>query len=632
MTLRGDGTRLWGPTSYMRVSSFVLALSACASDPKPDTTTPTPPPTTQPTCTPTDEVIGDGIDQNCDRIDPCFEDADNDNAPDSADLATATADLDAGENCTDLPGAAPQGVLDCDPADGSIYPGAAELPGDDVDQNCDDVEDCWEDDDDDNYARSNPATVVDAADYGAGETCADAPFAAPTTVDVDCNDTSASYNPEASEDVLDPDYDCDQMVLCYQDADGDGYGDDQGATALANVPSPGAASTCATEGGVSATADDCEDSIYAVNPGVPEVIDLIDNDCDGEYRCYVDGDGDLSPGTSQDGLTAVCGGATSVTQDDCDDTDGNRFPGNTAGFCDGADSDCDGGDEWVHNLSQDAVYPGASPTAQLTSALADAAQGDIIELCDDVTFMGPFTIDDNIALAGSDGVGPSTTTFDIAPYETQSVLTVNAPIVGGQLVTIDDIDISGDVNTVPAEGGCLNIQGGDVVLTNVNMEDCHADDGGALYQGTGSFLDWTEGACTASYSTNRGGCLWSNGNTTIATVDFTSNAATTYGGALNLEASGSLLWLSGTCSLNSAVVGGGCIHTLDGSSATFGNDDTADGAEVEFSGGPSGNTAGAKGSQAVFGGSATALSDTKLRHPGTLVAPEDCEPTAIESL
>jgi len=560
------------------------------------------------------ETVGDGIDQNCDRIDPCFEDADNDNAPDSADLATATADLDAGENCTDLPGAAPQGVLDCDPADGSIYPGAAELPGDDVDQNCDDVEDCWEDADDDNYARSNPATVVDAADYGAGETCADAPFAAPTTVDVDCNDTSASYNPEASEDVLDPDYDCDQMVLCYQDADGDGYGDDQGATALANVPSPGAASTCATEGGVSATADDCEDSIYAVNPGVPEVIDLIDNDCDGEYRCYVDGDGDLSPGTSQDGLTAVCGGATSVTQDDCDDGDNTIFPGNTGGFCSGADSDCDPNDvdEWVYNATTDAVYLGTDPATQLQAALLAASDNDVLEVCSTSIFSGAFEVNHSITISGVDGLGASMQ----APFQqspsASSVITIDA----SGPVTLDHISVSGDITSVAGRGGCIDLEAGDLALNDVNLDACYAAEGGAIYTADATTLSWDGGQCTNSTATsNRGGCLSSEGSfTSLTDVDLLGNIATTVGGGFYLGGTaGTLDWYSGLCGANGAS-NGGCFYADLGSQLVLGD---GAGEDLEIQGDFSypvinSNVGATSANQGVILGSVVALSDTTV--------------------
>lgn len=90
----------------------------------------------------------------------------------------------------------------------------------------------------------------------------------------DCDDLDPSVNPAAAEVVADGvDQDCDGMELCYVDADADG--------ARSVSVTTGFDLSCTSAGTAPASAPvDCDDANPAVAPGLPEVCDGFDNNCD----------------------------------------------------------------------------------------------------------------------------------------------------------------------------------------------------------------------------------------------------------------------------------------------------------------------------------------------------------------
>lgn len=177
---------------------------------------------------------------------------------------------------------------DCDDHDANVHPGATEVCGDGIDQDCD--------------GHDLPCGPVDADGdghlpvSGGGD---------------DCNDSDASVHPGAMEICGDgKDNDCvGGDLMCAQDADGDGFG-------------------AVASGGL-----DCDDARADVHPHALEVCgDGVDQDCaDGDPPCQADIDGDGHGNPTMGG-------------DDCDDFDRGTYPGAVEVCGDGRDQDCDGQD------------------------------------------------------------------------------------------------------------------------------------------------------------------------------------------------------------------------------------------------------------------------------------------------
>ena len=278
--------------------------------------------------------ICNGFDDDCDgivddgfTIAVYFRDNDGDGFGDITDPGLRTCNRPA--NSAIVTG-------DCNDSNPDIKPSATEIPGDDIDANCDGNELCFADFDDDGV-RTSTATPV------ATSNCILAGYANAAMPGGDCDDTRPSVFPGATETVADGrDSDCDGGELCFADADADGYRSDA-TVASANL-------SCADAGEASSAVPlgDCDDNNSSRHPGVSDTCDEVDNDCDGLT------DEDVSvltfPDLDRDGYgdatavgTFACllvpGIATNNT--DCNDAVAIAFPGSSEITGDGIDGDCD---------------------------------------------------------------------------------------------------------------------------------------------------------------------------------------------------------------------------------------------------------------------------------------------------
>ena len=192
-------------------------------------------------------------------------------------------------------------ATDCDDSSSSIHPGATEIVADGIDQNCTGGDVCYVDADNDGFRTTSGSTVV-SADLD----CLDSGEAQSSDPATDCDDTRATVYPNAPEICDSRDNDCDSLVdandpqvdltsgtFYYRDADGDLYGNPSNSQQACSKPT-----------GYVANNLDCDDSNSYLKP--------FDTDGDGVNRC----------------------------QDDCDDANNQKYPGNTE-ICDSIDNDCD---------------------------------------------------------------------------------------------------------------------------------------------------------------------------------------------------------------------------------------------------------------------------------------------------
>jgi len=213
------------------------------------------------------EIVGDEIDEDCDGSEMCFYDRDGDHYRDA--MPQGGSDRDCGD-----PGEAPAAwPIDCNDLYAAIHAGATEVVADNIDEDCDGGEICYQDLDGDMYRTS--LTTISANPY-----CNDM-GEAPVYWGMDCNDGNAAVHPGVTEIAGNGrDDDCNGRELCYADVDRDGYG-----SMTATVDTTDIACTMAGDT-LSSAATDCCDSDAAAHPGLVLYSSTARTGCGGyDFNC-----------------------------------------------------------------------------------------------------------------------------------------------------------------------------------------------------------------------------------------------------------------------------------------------------------------------------------------------------------
>ncbi len=356
--------------------------------------------------------------------------------------------------------------------------------------------------------------------------------------DEDCAPEDGAISPLAEEvcDGLDNDCDGDAdegvAITVYPDGDGDGYGEDSGATT-------GCAGEGASQGG------DCDDGNANVSPIAAEDCDGVDEDCDGVaddgltlYTSYTDADGD---GYGDDATAqASCSLPAGAVMDagDCDDTDSATYPGADEVAMDGLDQDCDGADSG-HSVYVVERYDGtlAQLSAEDGSAVAEitglGAMIGVARADDGTLYVSQFDADTISAVSADLSAStPVLTTAADGPHTLLRDPATQTVLIGGYGASlVQELDPSTGTASVlsaavTAPVGVFRFPDDDVLyVTSRNTRALFAVSGS-----TGEVLDYLDlPAAGDTISADGPDALWiSSGNgSAVYHVDLTTSEVTT---------------------------------------------------------------------------------------------------------
>lgn len=373
---------------------------------------------------------------------------------------------------------------------------------------------------------------------------------APNTVanSDDCDDTDPDINPD---------------LVWYKDADGDDYSD---GTYLTQCTQPANHYLAAD---LTATSGDCDDTDAYINPTTV---------------WYLDADGDgHSDGTSEGPQCSRSANyyyeqELTATSGDCDDSDGDVYPGASEVCGNGIDNDCNG---YIDDIKVPADYG----TIQAGINAASAAGCNIV-LVSNGTYYENIDFDGK-AITVKSVNGAASTTIDASG--------------SGSVVTFD----SGETSTSVLDGFTITDGAGTYIVSNYygngiycnssspTIQNCNITDNDRTYQGSqggGIFCDSSSPTITncdiTSNTTGAGGGIrcYDYSSPTITDCYIANNSAT-IGGGIAAQTYSSPTITDCTIDNNFSSLFGGGIHIYGYSSPSITNTIITDNYAGTFGGG-----------------------------------------------
>jgi hypothetical protein len=390
---------------------------------------------------------------NCATTEPSVDDVDNDGdgyseVQGDCDDANAEINPDAAETCNGIDdncaGGIDEGLStdadgdghytpsscalpadDCDDTSGSVYSGATEICGDDIDQDCsgEDLSCDNVDNDGDGYSE----------------------------VQGDCDDANADVNPDAVE-------------VCNGINDNCTGGIDEGLSTDADGDRHYTPGSCLTP------ADDCDDTRASVYPGATETCNGIDDNCAGGIDERLSRPTSCGVGVCADNTgTATCSDGV-WGNDTCD-----PLAGATAETCDGVDNDCDGTvDEELSRPTSCGEGACTNNTGTATCSeghwndTCDPLAGATAEACDNVDNDCDGTVDEGLSQSTTCGEGACANNTGTSTCIAGSWDDTCDPYAGATTETCDDVDNDCDGTVDEGCPGCYpNLETPTLQLTRI---------------------------------------------------------------------------------------------------------------------------------------------------------------------
>ncbi len=359
---------------------------------------------------------------------------------------------------------------DCDDSTNMVSPSAAEIPANGVDENCNGEELCFVNSDNDDFGSTLPP--ISSTNFAC-----DGDFE--SNNQLDCDDNDADTYPGAAENEPAP-----LNAYCTKDADGDGYADLH--VLNANV----------------FAGTDCDDGLASVNSSMVERCDTnYDDDCDGLINdissvdasfWYVDVDDDGFGDEFVSGVSSCEQPVGYVSEvGDCDDSNGNVYPGAPEDIASGGDQNCDGYEACYLDGDGDG-FGSSSVTYSLDISCMGSNQSVNADDCDDASF----ETHPGVAFNESDS--------------TQCMKDLDGDGFGdadpGLTGVAEGIDCNDNVSTISPDGTEMPADGVDSNCNGVEL--CYLDaDGDGFGRSTGDTVGSEDLDCTdAGESSNIADC------------------------------------------------------------------------------------------------------------------------------